>query len=141
MRVQLLPAFCIVFDRCLLTQISNAAFQTNNKTATGEEIPSNIILSSRASYGLPDDAVVYCNFNQLYKIDPLTLECWVNIINTVPNAVLWLLRFPQVGEPNVQQFAANLGVDQGKIIFSPVAPKVKSSNQYHRNYGTKGKVI
>ena len=40
--------------------------------------------------------MVYCNFNQLYKIDPATLKMWVNILNAVPNSVLWLLKFPQV---------------------------------------------
>lgn len=53
-------------------------YQTNNKSATGEEVPRCVILSARSQYGLPDDAVVYCNFNQLYKIDPNTLEMWVS---------------------------------------------------------------
>lgn len=97
--------------------------QTNNKAATGEEIPSSIIVSARGSYGLADDAVVYCNFNQLYKIDPATLATWVKILKNVPNSVLWLLRFPAVGEPNVVQYATNLGLSSKKIIFSPVAPK------------------
>ena len=54
------------------------------------------MVTTRQQYGLPDDAVVYCNFNQLYKIDPGTLKMWVNILNRVPNSVMWLLRFPQV---------------------------------------------
>lgn len=81
----------------------------NNKAATGEEVPKTIIVTSRGQYGLPDDAIVYCNFNQLYKIDPMTLQAWVNILKAVPNAVLWLLRFPAVGEQNIQQTAQNLG--------------------------------
>jgi len=99
-------------------------FQTNNKSATGEEIPTPLILSCRLQYGLPDDGIVYCNFNQLYKIDPNTLEMWVNILKAVPNSYLWLLRFPAVGEPNALQYASNLGLPPGRIIFSPVAPKV-----------------
>ena len=43
-------------------------FQTDNKIANGEEIPKNIIVSSRQQYKLPDNAIVYCNFNQLYKV-------------------------------------------------------------------------
>ena len=57
------------------------------------------MVTSRQQYGLPDEAIVYCNFNQLYKIDPTTLRMWVNILNRVPNSVLWLLRFPQVNTP------------------------------------------
>lgn len=37
--------------------------------------------------------------------------------------MLWLLRFPAVGEPNIQQYAQNMGLPASRIIFSPVAPK------------------
>jgi protein O-GlcNAc transferase len=98
-------------------------FQTNNKAATGEDIPRHIMVSSRAQYGLPEDGIIYCNFNQLYKIDPSTLEMWATILKRVPNSYLWLLKFPAVGEANVLQTATNLGVPAHQIIFSPVAPK------------------
>ncbi|XP_074651538.1 UDP-N-acetylglucosamine--peptide N-acetylglucosaminyltransferase 110 kDa subunit-like [Tubulanus polymorphus] len=107
----------------LLLQNGLTTNQTNNKSATGEEVPTNLIISSRAQYSLPENAVVYCNFNQLYKIDPATLEMWCNILKRVPNSVLWLLRFPQVGEPNVLAAAQSFGLSSKKIIFSPVAPK------------------
>uniref|UniRef100_A0A8C2HY33 UDP-N-acetylglucosamine--peptide N-acetylglucosaminyltransferase 110 kDa subunit n=1 Tax=Cyprinus carpio TaxID=7962 RepID=A0A8C2HY33_CYPCA len=95
----------------------------NNKAATGEEVPRTIVVTTRSQYGLPEDSIVYCNFNQLYKIDPPTLQMWANILKRVPNSVLWLLRFPAVGEPNIQQYAQNLGLPASRIIFSPVAPK------------------
>ena len=85
--------------------------------------PTDLPLTTRAHYGLPENAVVYCNFNQLYKIDPLTLESWVNILKRVPNSVLWLLRFPASGEANVLAMATKLGLQQGRIIFSHVASK------------------
>ncbi|XP_076286274.1 O-linked N-acetylglucosamine (GlcNAc) transferase sxc isoform X2 [Lasioglossum baleicum] len=97
--------------------------QANNKTATGEEVPQNIVITTRQQYGLPEDAVVYCNFNQLYKIDPLTLHMWARILKQVPNSVLWLLRFPAVGEPNLQATAQQLGLSAGRILFSNVAAK------------------
>ncbi|XP_076649492.1 O-linked N-acetylglucosamine (GlcNAc) transferase sxc isoform X1 [Halictus rubicundus] len=97
--------------------------QVNNKTATGEEVPQNIVITTRQQYGLPEDAVVYCNFNQLYKIDPLTLHMWARILKQVPNSVLWLLRFPAVGEPNLQATAQQLGLSPGRILFSNVAAK------------------
>lgn len=93
----------------VVVQNGLATTQTNNKAATGEEVPQNIVVTTRQQYGLPDDAVVYCNFNQLYKIDPLTLQSWVNILQNVPNSVLWLLRFPAVGETNILQTAQQLG--------------------------------
>ncbi|KAK2186976.1 hypothetical protein NP493_183g04027 [Ridgeia piscesae] len=97
--------------------------ETNNKIANGEEIPQNIIVSSRQQYGLPEDAVVYCDFNQLYKVDPATMDSWINILKAVPNSVLWLLRFPAAGEANMLNYAAKQGITENRIVFSAVAPK------------------
>lgn len=107
----------------VMVQNGLATTQTNNKAATGEEVPQSIVVTTRLQYGLPDDAIIYCNFNQLYKIDPLTLQSWVYILKNVPNSVLWLLRFPAVGEQNILQTAQQLGLAPGKIIFSNVAAK------------------
>jgi len=101
-----------------------ALVQIDGKAATGEKIPTGIIASSRTQYRLPANAIVYCNFNQLYKIDPATLAMWCNILKRVPNSVLWLLRFPAVGEANVKKYATQTcGIAANRIIFSPVAPK------------------
>lgn len=62
--------------------------QTHMKAATGEEVPQTILVTSRQQYGLPENAIVYCNFNQLYKIDPSTLEMWCEILRKVQNSVI-----------------------------------------------------
>ncbi|CAH1776946.1 unnamed protein product [Owenia fusiformis] len=97
--------------------------QTNNKAATGEEIPQLPLITTRQQYNLPEGAIVYCNFNQLYKIDPDTLRMWTNILRAVPNSVLWVLKFPAVGETNVIAAAKEHGIEPSQIVFSPVAPK------------------
>lgn len=81
----------------------------NKRIASGEEIYNNIILTSRKQYGLPEDAVVFCNFNQLYKTNPQIVETWVNILKKVPYSVLWLLSFPVAGEPNLRKYVQKLG--------------------------------
>lgn len=53
--------------------------QVHAKAATGEEVPSSAVFSSRAMYDLPADGIIYCNFNQLYKIDPSTMQMWVSV--------------------------------------------------------------
>lgn len=63
----------------VVVQNGMATTQVNTKTATGEEVPQSIVITTRQQYGLPEDAVVYCNFNQLYKIDPLTLHMWAHV--------------------------------------------------------------
>lgn len=107
----------------MVVQNGLATTQINNKAATGEEVPQNILITTRQQYGLPDDAIVFCNFNQLYKIDPSTLQMWCNILKRVPKGVMWLLRFPGHGEANLLAQAQQLGVGPGRIIFSNVAAK------------------
>lgn len=146
---------CDTFDKVVVVLLFffKLLQKINNKAATGEEVPRTIVVTTRSQYGLPEDSIVYCNFNQLYKIDPPTLQMWANvstvklyswnilillyttcihfahsfslfqILKRVPNSVLWLLRFPAVGEPNIQQYAQNMGLPASRIIFSPVAPK------------------
>ncbi|KAG6454168.1 UDP-N-acetylglucosamine--peptide N-acetylglucosaminyltransferase 110 kDa subunit [Manduca sexta] len=96
---------------------------SNKKMASGEEIFDSIVFTSRRQYGLPDDAVVFCNFNQLYKTDPRIVESWVNILKLVPNSILWLLSFPAAGEPNIQKYAQSLGLLPGRILFTKIACK------------------
>lgn len=48
----------------------------------------------RHHYGLPDDKFIFANFNQLYKLDPLTFAVWMDILKAVPKSILWLLEYP-----------------------------------------------
>jgi len=78
---------------------------------------------ARSAYRLPETGVVFANFNQLYKIDPVTFEAWARILKRVPGSVLWLLRFPPAGELNVRRAARALGLTDDRIVFTDVAPK------------------
>eukprot|EP00041_Stephanoeca_diplocostata_P033651 m.1116883 g.1116883 ORF g.1116883 m.1116883 type:complete len:1270 (+) comp24380_c0_seq5:314-4123(+) len=80
---------------------------------------------SRMYYGLPEDAIVFCNFNQLYKLDEELFRCWMRILRRAPKAVLWLLRFPAAGEANVLNEAQKCGVDPRRVIFSHLANKTE----------------
>lgn len=45
------------------------------------------------------------------------------ILAAVPNAIIWLLRFPSVGEAHLQATAQALGLPPGRLLFSNVAAK------------------
>lgn len=114
---------CEVSINGIVAQNGATTLQTSSRAATGEEVPQTVLLTTRTQYSLPDDAIVYCNFNQLYKIDPMTMRCWCNILKRVSKSVLWLLRFPVAGEENLVQMAKSYGIDSSRLIFSNVAPK------------------
>lgn len=85
------------------------------------DLPSGAV--TRAQYGISDDKFVFCNFNQLYKIDPVTFDVWMRMLKRVPNSVLWLLRFPPLGEANLLAEARKRGVREDQIVFSDVATR------------------
>ncbi|ORX56171.1 TPR-like protein [Hesseltinella vesiculosa] len=74
---------------------------------------------------LPDDCVIFANFNQLYKLDPSTFRLWLRILARVPNSILWLLRFPPAGENHLRHFATTWAGPEvsGRVVFTDVAPK------------------
>lgn len=89
-------------DIKIVNGLNLAAFEP--QASQGEAKVVNAVYTSRRQYGLPDDAIVYCNFNQLYKLDPNTMGAWCNILKKVPDAVIWLLRFPALGERYVHDW-------------------------------------
>ena len=56
-------------------------------------------------YGLPEDKFIFANFNQLYKLDPMTWKVWMDILKAVPNSVLWILEYPAEGKDNLMREA------------------------------------
>jgi len=76
------------------------------------------IAPSRASQGLPDDAIVLCGFNQPYKISPQVFDVWCQILQRVPNAVLWLLMWNKDAPAALRREAQARGVDPQRIVFA-----------------------
>jgi len=48
-------------------------------------------VATRAELGLPDDAIVLCNFNQSFKWSAEYFDVWFAALRAQPRALLWLL--------------------------------------------------
>jgi predicted O-linked N-acetylglucosamine transferase (SPINDLY family) len=72
---------------------------------------------ARATVGLRDDAIVWCCFNQAYKISPAMLDLWARALQRVPNAVLWMLAWNPQAERNLLAELAKRGVKAGRVVF------------------------
>ncbi|KIJ66720.1 glycosyltransferase family 41 protein [Hydnomerulius pinastri MD-312] len=74
---------------------------------------------------LPKEVIIFANFNQLYKIDPVIFWTWLRILSRVRCSILWLLRFPAAGEPNLLQTATAWAGPEvaSRIRFTDVAAK------------------
>lgn len=77
---------------------------------------------TRASHNLPEDALVFCCFNQSFKITQPFFDCWLNLLKRVPNSVLWLIECNPWASDNLKTYAIKQGVAAERIIFAPRAP-------------------
>jgi predicted O-linked N-acetylglucosamine transferase (SPINDLY family) len=73
---------------------------------------------TRAQCGLPDDAFVFCCFNNNYKIEPSIFDAWMRILHRVPNGILWLLRLSPQMESNLVREAAARGIHAHRLVFA-----------------------
>jgi predicted O-linked N-acetylglucosamine transferase (SPINDLY family) len=73
---------------------------------------------SRADFGLPAQAFVFCCFNNVYKVTPATFDCWMRILRRVEHSVLWLLEENDAASRRLRQAATAAGVDPARLIFS-----------------------
>ncbi len=74
---------------------------------------------SRESCHLPENAFVFCCFNQSFKITPEFFSVWMRLLNAVPNSVLWLLDSNIWAKQNLISQAAKNNIAAERLIFAP----------------------
>ncbi len=104
------------------------SYQVNDRDRPIAEPPS------RAELGLPDDAVVLCNFNATWKLRPESMDAWAAILRRVPGAVLWLLarRDDDPAVTNLRREAAARGIDAQRLVFALARPNAEYLGLYRR---------
>ncbi len=78
---------------------------------------------TRATYGLPEDAFVFCSFNNNFKFRADVFRSWMRILKQVDGSVLWLLADNEWAHENMLREADAHGVARERLILAPrVAP-------------------
>lgn len=77
------------------------------------------VSNPRAQYGLPEDAFVFCAFNDPYKITPEVFHGWMSVLKAVPGSVLWIRADRDEAVANLKQEAENSGVAAHRLVFAP----------------------
>ncbi len=77
--------------------------------------------STRDVLGLPQCALVLCNFNQSSKWTAAFFFCWLRALKRAPHACLWLLDPGVAIRERLEAHAHSLGVAE-KIIWAPKLP-------------------
>ncbi len=68
---------------------------------------------------LPENAFVFCCFNQSFKITSDVFAVWMRLLQAVPDSVLWLLDCNLWAKQNLIHAATAHGVAAERLIFAP----------------------
>ena len=77
---------------------------------------------SRDKLGLPPAGVVFCCFNNCYKITPHVFDSWMRILKGVDNSVLWLFEENETAPVNLRREAAARAVNPERLLFAKRMP-------------------
>ena len=72
---------------------------------------------NRQQCGLPENGVVFCSFNQTYKIEPIVFDAWMRILDEIPGSVLWLPRADAAAEANLRRAAEHRRIAAERLVF------------------------
>lgn len=89
------------------------AFQPSDTTRIVAQPPS------RGACGLPEEGVVFCCFNNSYKLNPRSFARMMAVLRGVPGSVLWLLSGPGQADARLRAAAGREGVDPRRLVFMP----------------------
>ena len=89
------------------------SYQTNDNKR-----PISAATPSRRDCGLPDDAFVFCCFNNTQKLNPDIFDVWMRVLRVVDNSVLWLLEGSATASANLRAAAEQRGVSAKRLIFA-----------------------
>lgn len=77
---------------------------------------------SRGEIGLPDGKLVFCSFNQIYKLTPQIFSLWCKILDQTQVSILWIWVDHEIARENLLMEAAKRGLDPDRIIFANRLP-------------------
>ncbi len=91
--------------------------------SSADQHPISEFPGTRADYGLPETAFVYCAFNNPLKIEPVVFAAWMQILSAVPESVLWLSRTSDAAAAdNLRAAAQRDGVAPDRLVFATRVP-------------------
>jgi predicted O-linked N-acetylglucosamine transferase (SPINDLY family) len=85
---------------------------------------------TRAQYGLPEEAIVFCCFNQAVKITPAVYARWMSLLRRVPRSVVWIAEDNRWATENLHAAARAQGVDPARVLFTPRMPFAQHLARY-----------
>jgi predicted O-linked N-acetylglucosamine transferase (SPINDLY family) len=89
-------------------------------------------IMKRVDAGLPNDAFVFCSFNNHYKISPEIFEIWMRLLINVDKSVLWLSKTNEFTKQNIWTEAEKRHIPRERIIFADRTERLEDHLARHK---------
>lgn len=80
------------------------------------------LVPSREALGLPPDSFVFGFFGSPYRLEPKVWAAWGQILDAVPEAVLWIQLDAKATRDRLRAALAHLGIDPKRLYFAAEGP-------------------
>ncbi len=77
----------------------------------------------RSDFGMPDDAIVLCSFNQGVKLREPAFDRWCRLLEALRGARLWIADNGEAANARLRKAAQARNVDPARIAFAPYVPQ------------------
>ena len=82
-----------------VVSLPDTYFASDNRRAISPRTPT------RQECGLPEDAFIFCSFNNAYKLTPTMFQLWMRLLRAMPDSVLWLSELNSIAQANLRREA------------------------------------
>ena len=106
--------------------LPHTLFPTDDKRRIAARTPS------RSEAGLPESGLVFCSFNNSYKITPEVFSVWMRILKATGDSVLWLRENNSTMVGNLRREAGNRGINPDRLVFAPPVKLMEDHLARHR---------
>jgi protein O-GlcNAc transferase len=100
-----------------IIQLPNS-YQVNDNTRVISDLPI-----TKSQLGLPESGIVFCCFNNSYKISQEEFNIWMRVLGKVQGSVLWLLKVNKLAEENLRKEAEKRGISGDRLVFAEKIPQ------------------
>jgi predicted O-linked N-acetylglucosamine transferase (SPINDLY family) len=101
------------------------SYQPNDRQRRIAETAPPQAETGREEAGLPDRGIVFCCFNNSYKITAEIFSIWMRLLAAVPGSVLWLLEANPAVRDNLAREAVLRGVLPDRLVWAPRLPPAR----------------
>ena len=100
-------------------------YMPNSYQPNDNEIIVPELNTTKSDHGLPNDGIIFCCFNQNYKIGKNEFNIWMKILKSIDKSVLWLVNSNEWAKKNIFKQAALYNVNSSRIIFANNLPHLE----------------